>query len=177
MADSIETQGTGIEALVYAELRQLARRARRPYAAYETLNTTGLAHEAYLKLAESAAGSGLSPAHLRALVARCLRQVLVDRARKRYSAKHGARAVAPLASIEAVTLDSDGAPQPFDLLAADQVLNQLATLDPRLAAVVEQHVFGGMSFAEIAGLHGLTERTIFRDWRKARAFLLSRLVV
>jgi RNA polymerase sigma factor (TIGR02999 family) len=164
-----------LDTLAYDELVRLAHHARRPYAAFDTLNTTALAHEAYLKLAGHAAGRGLAPAHLRALVARTLRQVLVDRARRRYADKHGAPALAP--PLAADTLSVADVEQPLDLLEIDQVLTQLAGLDARQADVVEQHVFGGMSFAEIAELRGVTERTIYRDWRKARAFLLARMNV
>jgi len=162
-----------LESLAYAELVRLARSARRPYAAFETLDTTALAHEAYLKLADHAASRALAPAHLRALVARTLRQVLVDRARRRFTGKHGTQARVPQEWAETVAIGD--AAHPLDLLEVDQILRQLADLDARQAAVVEQHIFGGMNFAEIAHLHGVTERTVLRDWRKARAFLLSRL--
>ncbi len=164
-----------LDTLAYDELVRLAHDARRPYAAFDTLNTTALAHEAYLKLATHAAARGLAPAHLRALVARTLRQVLVDRARRRYAGKHGAPAL--VAPVSADTLSVAEVEQPLDLLEIDEVLTQLAGLDARQADVVELHVFGGMSFAEIAALQGVTERTVYRDWRKARAFLLARLDV
>jgi RNA polymerase sigma factor (TIGR02999 family) len=165
-----------LDSLAYDELVRLAHQARRPYAAFDTLNTTALAHEAYLKLAGHRAGRGLAPAHLRALVARILRQVLVDRARRRYAGKHGAPALAQ-PDVSADTLTLAGVEQPLDLLEVDQLLRQLSDLDARQADVVEQHVFGGMSFAEIAALSGVTERTVYRDWRKARAFLLAKVTV
>ena len=162
-----------LQALVYRELKQLARRALKPFAMHETLNTTALAHEAYVKLAQHAARHAMAPEHLRALVARTMRQLLVDRARRRFSEKHGATALAPPSSLDQGDLQFDG--QPIDIVLVDDLLVQLAALDRRQAEIVEQHVFGGMSFADIAKLHQLTERTIFRDWRKARAFLIARL--
>lgn len=157
---------------VYAELKRLAHRqlARQRNA---TLCTTALVHEAYERLC----GSG-APAqdrrHLIALGARAMRFVLVDHARRALAQKRDA----PLQALTVTggALGDGAAPSSVgDVLALDQALDRLAALDPRLAQVVEWRFFGGLSEPEIAAELGLTERTVQRDWRRARAFLHDEL--
>lgn len=159
-------------ALAYDELKRLARRARRGGGAVSaTLDTTALVHEAFLKVGAHADAIGVDAGHLRALVARAMRQILVDRARRRVTRKHGS---GPLhVTLEGVPARSD--PAPYDLVLVDRALDALEALDARLAKVVELHVFGGMTMAEVATALAVTERTAFRDWRRARAFLVERL--
>lgn len=171
MTDATPSQ-KALFALAYDELKRLARGARRGRNAMSaTLDTTALVHEAFLKVGAHADAIGMDVAHLRALVARAMRQILVDRARRRMTRKHGS-------GPRHVTLDgvSDGCgPAPYDLVLVDRVLDELEGLDARLARVVELHVFGGMSMAEVATALAVAERTAFRDWRRARAFLIERL--
>jgi len=154
--------------VLYEELRAIAHRqlARRPGGS--TLETTGLVHEAYLKVADSTGTGVHDRAHLLALSAMAMRHVLVDHARARGRLKRGGSRDA------LVTFDDDQIAiedQPEVLLQLDEALVWLATLDPRLARVVECRFFGGLSEAEIALALGLTERTVQRDWAKARMLL------
>jgi RNA polymerase sigma factor (TIGR02999 family) len=163
-------------ASVYRELHRLAHAqlsARgRPG---ETLNTTALVHEAYLRLAQPAGLSAEDRAHFFNLAARVMRHVVVDYARRRDAAKR---------SGEMVRIEVGGPGEPAaeedgrlteDLLALDAALGRLEAESPRLARLVELHFFAGLGFAEAGEVQGLTERTAKRDWRKARAFLLAEL--
>ncbi|MFL5562625.1 MAG: ECF-type sigma factor [Gemmatimonadaceae bacterium] len=154
--------------VLYQELRAIAHRqlARRPGVG--TLETTGLVHEAYLKVADNAGAGVHDRAHLLALSALAMRHVLVDHARARGRLKRGGSRDA------LVTFDDDQIAieaQPEVLLQLDEALVWLATLDPRLARVVECRFFGGLSEAEVAMALGVTERTVQRDWAKARMLL------
>ncbi|MFT3763227.1 MAG: ECF-type sigma factor [Pseudoxanthomonas sp.] len=156
-------------ASVYDELklaaRQQLRRLRGP------LETTALVHEAYLKLAGRAALSATDRHHLLAMSARAMRQVLVDQARHAHALKRdgGAEALTLTARLES------GDQAVFEVLALDELLSSLRRIDERAAQVVELRYFGGYSESEIAGILEVTERTVRRDWRKARAFLLAEL--
>lgn len=158
-------------ALAYDELKRLAHHARRERRSYETLDTTALVHEPYLKIGAHELAVGKEPGYLRALAARAMRQILVDRARRRMAGKRGAGA--PQVTLNG--LEPEHAAQPFDLVAVDAALTQLEKLDARFAHVVELHVFAGMPIAQIAAQLGLSERTVFRRWRAARAFLIGQL--
>ncbi|MDC8011056.1 ECF-type sigma factor [Tahibacter soli] len=150
---------------LYDELHRCAHRQLRG-ARDQTLSTTALVHETYLKLAGGALDA-TSRAHFMALAARAMRQVLIDQARRAQAGKRGG-------GIALVTLDEhvpDGGDIAVDVLALDQALSQLETVDDRAARVVQWHFFGGLSFAEIAQIEGLTVRTVLRDWQAARALL------
>ena len=156
-------------ALAYDELCRIARRQRRRAGGLATLNTTALAHEAWIKLA--AAQPGLSGAHGRALAARAMRQILVDHARRHGCAKRGGEACF-------VTLDEHdvaASGEMVDMLILNETLTELAQWDARAADVAEWHVFGGLAIKEIAVLRNVAVRTAYRDWRRARAFLAQRL--
>jgi RNA polymerase sigma factor (TIGR02999 family) len=150
--------------LIYDELRRLARRELAREYAPVTFTPTDLAHEAYLKLSGTALHAG-DRAHLLALVARVMRQLMVDRARRRRARKRGG-GFAP------VTLSQErGTSRTFDadeLLALDDAMAQL---DPRQRQVVECRFFGGLDEEEIAQALGVSVRTVRRDWVKARAWL------
>lgn len=158
--------------LVYRELRRLAHRKRRAVAAGETLRTTALVHEAYLKLVDQSAISIQSRQHFFALAARIMRQVLVDAGRRRRSAKRGG-------DVACVPLDLVAEPseQPagVDLLILDAALSRLGAMDEGLLRVVELRVFCGLTVEETADLLGRSPRTVKRDWRKARAFLFDEI--
>jgi RNA polymerase sigma factor (TIGR02999 family) len=160
-------------AIVYGELKRLAH-AQRVRASGGTLGTTALVHETYLKLVRADAVSAQSREHFYRLASRAMRQVLLDGARIAQAAKRpapGAR----------VTLDGDGLElaseswSPEHTLDLDAALAALEAMDARLAEVAELHLFAGLEFAEIAALRGVSERTVLRDWRKARAVLAARL--
>jgi RNA polymerase sigma factor (TIGR02999 family) len=150
--------------LVYSDLKILARRQlRREYGA-RTIDPTALVHEAYLKLLGGARVVAADRSHFLALAAHAMRQVLVDQARRKKSAKRGDGA-------RPVTLTDVGIPgslAPEDLLALDEALERL---DPRQRQVVECRFFAGMEDAEIAAALGVTDRTVRREWVKARAWL------
>jgi RNA polymerase sigma factor (TIGR02999 family) len=156
---------------LYAELRRLARRqlAASPRT---LLCTTAVVHEAYLKL-ERAGASAEDRCAFLALAAKTMRHVVIDHVRERDAAKRGG-------GERAVTLDTEaalaaGGAEAVDLLTVEQGLLALQELDPRLVSVVECHFFAGMDFAETGAVLGVSERTVQRDWRRARAFLQLRL--
>jgi RNA polymerase sigma-70 factor, ECF subfamily len=153
--------------LVYEDLHRLAHRQLNREGGGHTLQTTGLVHEAYMKLAGGRVNAA-SRSHFLAIAARAMRQVLVDYARRRKAEKRGS-------GVASVTLN-DGEQgvevSPDDLLALDEVLDQL---DPRQRQVVELRFFGGMEEKDIAEALGISERTVRRDWVKARAWLYKAL--
>ncbi len=146
----------------YEELKRLAHRLLLRRDA--TLQTTGLVHELFLKLRSH--GAADSEAHLMNLAARAMRQVLVDAARRRASEKRGGDQVAVTITNQFGAEDKG---LEIDVLALEQSLSMLEQTAPDLAQVVELHFFGGLSFTEISRLLGVTERTVFRYWRTARA--------
>jgi len=155
---------------LYAQLRHLARR-QLGAAPRTTLCTTALVHEAWLKLGNAQADDGQRGAFM-ALAAKTMRHVLIDHVRECNAAKRGG-------GVRAITLDTDIAlsrdGDDLDLLTIEQGLTMLEQLDPRLVSVVECHFFAGMDFAEIGSVLALSERTVQRDWRRARAFLQAQL--
>lgn len=157
--------------LVYNELRQIAHRhlsARRDGA---TLNTTALVNEAYLKLVDQSRAQWNDRVHFLALAALAMRHILIDRAKSRRSIKHGGdrRRI----TLDDTSIDPDDAPDA--LLQINDALDRVATIDSRLARVVEYRFFGALSNEEIAGALGITERTVERDWIKARMLLREML--
>ena len=157
--------------LVYDELRKVARYQRRGAGSPATLNTTALVHETYLKLSPTSAAAGLSRPHFLALAARAMRQVLVDHARSRACLKRGGEIT--FTDLQENSAGTSG--DMVDVLILDQALVELTNLDARAGRVVEWHVFGGLSIEEIAELQGVAARTTYRDWRRARAFLVQQL--
>ncbi len=155
----------------YAELRRLASSVSRNDAGL-TLSPTALVNEAWLKLSRSPALGLTSRSHFKRVAARAMRQVLVEAARRRRSAKRGAGgAMVTLDDgIHAITNDAD------ELLALDEALHELARLHPRQAAMVESRFFGGLDVAETAELLQVSEATVLRDWRAARAWLARELL-
>ena len=156
--------------LTYEELRRLASSVRRgdPSA---TLNPTALVNEAWLKLAGSPGLSTASQLHFKRIAARVMRQLLVEAARRRNARKRGG-------DEEVITFDESIAQTANcgkELLALDSALNELARLEPRQALMVESRFFGGLDINEIATLLGVSEATILRDWRAAKAWLAHAL--
>jgi len=150
--------------LVYEDLRRLARRQLGHEYAERTLSATALVHESYFKLGGGAMVAR-DRAHFLALAARAMRQVLVDHARDRKAAKRGG------GLWERTTLTDGAWVRDFDpdgMLVLDEALTEL---EPRQRQVVECRFFGGMEEQEIAVALGVSERTVHRDWVKARAWL------
>ena len=152
--------------LTYEELRRLAStvRGRDPS---DTLNATALVNEAYLKLADSLRMVPESRLHFKRIAARAMRQVLVEAARRRGAEKRGG-------DFAFVTLDEERTGKMIcsdELLALDAALDEFAQLHPRQALMIEYRFFGGFDLAETAELLDVSESTITRDWRAARAWL------
>lgn len=158
-------------AAVYEEIRKVARWQRRQRNAGGTLSTTALVHEAYIKLAGPIRFGLQNHHHLIALAARAMRQILVDAARARLRDKRGA-GVAP-APLDGVELATPALAE--ELVALDRALERLAVHDEKLARLVEWRYFGGMTDGELARALERDERTVRRDWAKARAFLVREL--
>ena len=157
--------------LVYNELRELAHRRLRREAANRSLNTTGLVHDAYLKLMDVRHSEFRDRTHFLAMASRVMRRLLVDQARARRAAKRGGGA-------EAVELDETlwvSEPQADALTELDEALRRLEALDPRQGQVVEQRYFGGLSLEEIAEALDVSLATVKRDLRFAHAWLAAEL--
>lgn len=160
-------------ALVYRELRTLARRQLAHLDPGKTLSPTALVHEAYVRLADRAPNAVLhNEQHFRALAARVMRQLIIDYVRQRAAQKRGAGVV-----VDALKSDVAAGigPSNEELLAIDEALIRLAALDARQAEIVELRFFGGLTIEEIAAAMGLSERTVKREWQKSRAFLSDAL--
>lgn len=152
--------------LVYREFHERAHRQLAHRRPGDTLSTTALVHETYLKLVGSSNQSYNDRIHFFAVASRAMRQILVDYARRASAHKRG--------SGQVVTLESEAIGNPDraeELVALDEGLEQLERLDPRLVRIVELRFFGGLSVEEAADALGISPRTVKRDWQKARAFL------
>jgi RNA polymerase sigma factor (TIGR02999 family) len=153
--------------ITYHDLRRLARMQLARRRPGETLATTALVHEAYLKLAERSSLSLVDRQHFLALAARAMRQILVDHVRQKGAAKRGAGLQGTLSATDAAS----PATLSVDILALDAALDDLALLSPRQARVVELRFFAGLEFQEIGDLLGVSSRTAKREWQHARLFL------
>jgi RNA polymerase sigma factor (TIGR02999 family) len=155
----------------YEELRRLAATVRSHDGSL-TLNPTALVNEAWIKLARTPAVARTSPLHFRRIAARAMRQVLVEASRRRHARKRGGPDAIFVSFDDALGVGADWSE---DLLGLDAALEALARLDPRQARVVEYRFFGGFDVAETGELLGISEATVLRDWRAARAWLARAL--
>jgi RNA polymerase sigma factor (TIGR02999 family) len=154
--------------LVYEELRrrahrQLARRAGRD----ATLCTTGLVHEAYLRLAHTPNAAWEDRHHFFGVAVKAMRSVVVDSARRHFARKRGGRAQVVQLDEGLLRVEQDAA----GILAVHQALDRLAGVDERLGEMVEMRFFGGLSVEEMAEMLGISESTVKRGWVKARTLL------
>jgi RNA polymerase sigma factor (TIGR02999 family) len=156
--------------LFYEDLRRLARRQRRRVSAGDTLQTTALVHEAYLKLRRTKSWN--DDAHFLRAAALAMRHALVNYAVERRAGKRGGGA-AHLPLEEALDVTAAGSDE--QVLAINEALQRLAAESPRLARVVECRYFGGCSEPETARVLGISERTVRRDWTLAQAWLYREL--
>lgn len=154
--------------LAYEELRRLASSVKRGDPS-NTLSPTALVNEAWLKLAKQPGIAAASRLHFKRIAARAMRQLLVEAARRRNSHKRGGGGETIFVAFDD-SLDSPTTGQE-DLLALDTALTELARLEPRQAQIVESRFFGGLEVGEISSLIGVSEATILRDWRAAKAWL------
>ena len=157
--------------LVYEQLRRLAHRYMRGERAAHTLQTTALVNEAYLRLIDGQQVKWQDRAHFFAVSARLMRRILVDWARTREAQKRGGEP-------QRVTLDEAllvARGHGEDLLALDEALQKLASVDVRKSQVVEMRFFGGLSVEETAEVLNVSLDTVLRDWRLAKLWLLQEL--
>lgn len=157
--------------LVYDELRRIAHRYMKRERPGQTLQTTALVNEAYLRLVDSKEIDWQNRAHFFAIAAQIMRHLLVDRARARRYAKRGSGG-------HQVTLDETAVISPerdSELLDLDEALNKLAAIDARKSRLVELRYFGGLSVEETAEVLGVSEITVKREWSKTKAWLYREL--
>ena len=160
--------------LVYRELKRIAHRQLGVESRGHTLSTTAVVHEAYLRLAEQSRVQWADRAQFFALASRAMRRVLIDYARRHHAARRGGqgRTALSLDLLEGGDLCAISVPQRADfLLALDEALDELRTADERLARIVECRFFAGLTETETAEALGVSQRTVSRDWRMARAWL------
>ncbi len=158
--------------LTYEELRRLASTVKRGDPGI-TLSPTALVNEAWIKLSRTPGLADLPRVHFKRIAARAMRQLLVESARRRHARKRGGNGEAVF-----VTFDDslDGATtSERDLLALNSALDELGRIAPRQAVIVESRFFGGIEFNEIADQLGVSEATVFREWRVAKAWLGNEL--
>jgi RNA polymerase sigma factor (TIGR02999 family) len=160
--------------LVYDELHKLAHRYRRKAGAGDTLQTTAIVHEAYLRLVDMDNVDWHDRAHFFAVSAQLMRRILVDAARARHALKRGGMA-GPLEILNMDEIPATDSARGADVVALDDALTALAELDPRRARIVELRVFGGLSVGETAEVVGRSPQSVMRDWRLAKAWLLREL--
>jgi len=165
--------------LIYDELRRIASRRLRGEGHAETLQTTSLVHEAYLRLVDTSRAQWQSRAHFFAVAAQAMRHILVDRARARGAEKRGGGAAhLPLEALEGsvgqASLWAEGE-HALRVLAVDAALGKLQALDPRLVAVVELRFFVGLTLEEVAETLAISPATAWREWAAAKAFLTAEL--
>ncbi len=163
--------------LVYGELRAVARRQLRRRRPGQTLETTALVHEAYVKLVDAGRADWRDREHFLSVAAVAMRHVLVDAARRRMARKRGGDELrVTLSDLDRLAGHGErGDDRVVEILAVDQALAALATLSPRLARLVELVYFGGLTEEEAGRALGVSDRTVRRDWRKARAVLFQAL--
>ncbi len=153
--------------LVYDELRHIARMRLSKHRPGDTLNTTALVHEAYLKLVDQTSAALNDRQHFFALASRAMRFILVDYARTRTAAKRGGgEADLPLSDVQ-VGVESNA----LEMLALNQALDTLMVRSERLGRLVEYKFFGGLTHEDIAEVMGLSVPTVKRDWKRARTWL------
>lgn len=158
---------------VYRELRRVAGRLLQNEHPGYTMQSVDLVHEVYLRLVNARKVDWQHRAHFFAVSATLMRRILTDRARRKSAAKRAGKAQA-LDVKNALTMAQAQA-QPREIVALDDALNALADLDPRKARVVELRFFGGLDVEETAAVLDVSAETVMRDWKVARAWLLTEL--
>lgn len=156
-------------AALYAELHAIAERQLHRGGGELTLGTTTLLHEAYLNIAGREGLEFASRGQFLAYAARAMRGLMLDYARRRRTKKRGGEFHITSPGVEPAAPDGAGSAGSMERLGA--ALDQLAEVDPALAQLVDLHFFCGFTFGEVAELRGVSERTVHRDWRKARLIL------
>jgi len=163
---------SAVFSMVYGELRRLARTKLRAHQTMTLLDTTSLVHECYLRFVDSGRAQIADRSHFFAYSARVMRSVIVDFAREKLSERRGGGRA--LLTLDTLISESVGGTEP-DILRINDALEDLASVNPRLATVVEMRYFAGYSELEIAQALGVSDRTVKRDWEKARLMLRAAL--
>ncbi len=170
LSDGDDSAADQLLPLVYEDLRGLADGYFRFDRGGHTLQPTALVHEAFVKLVQSSS-SWKSRAHFFAVAATAMRQIMIDHARRKRTEKHGG-------GLERVTLDNLITPngeKDVDIVALDEILAELARLDPRQYRIVEMRFFGGLTEEEVATILGVSRTTVQSEWRAAKAWLSKEL--
>lgn len=167
LRDALQPALARLVPVLHADLKQLAAAQRRRYPSPPTLSTTAVVHELYLKLAGSGSLKVESQRHFFALAALAMRQILADHARRRLLARETGR-VQALEGEDALPMADADLPT---IIGVDAALSRLADVNPRLVDVVNCRFFGGYSEVETAEILGVSDRTVRRDWDRARAWL------
>ena len=162
--------------LVYDEIRRIAHRYVQREREGQTLQTTALVNEAYLRLAGSANIDWQNRAHFYAVTAQVMRRILIDHARRRQYVKHGGETERVPFEVAISEVGSMSQPRAAELLALDEALDELARLDSRKSRVVELRYFGGLSLEETAKVLDVSPMTVRRDWRAAKAWLYKKVM-
>jgi RNA polymerase sigma-70 factor, ECF subfamily len=157
--------------IVYDELRRVARHCLASQPRNQTMQSTALVHEAYLRLVGRTSVHWENRVHFFAVAAQLMRRILVDHARKRAAAKRGANPLV-LALDDAISLPQK---RELDLVALDDALNTLAAMDERQSRIVELRFFGGLSIEDTSQLLDLSPATVKREWATARTWLFSQM--
>jgi len=157
--------------IVYDELRRVARHCLASQPRNQTMQSTALVHEAYLRLVGRTSVHWENRVHFFAVAAQLMRRILVDHARKRYAAKRGSNPLM-LALDDAIGLPRS---RELDLVALDDALNDLAAMDERQSRIVELRFFAGLSIEDASQLLDLSPATVKREWATARTWLFSQM--
>ena len=163
--------GDQLALMLYDELRLLAGRYLRQERPGHTLQATALVHELYLRLFSTKGVTWHNRAHFFAVAAQALRRILIDHARTQQADKRGGKQV----KLSLTAAEGWSESRDEDIMAIDAALQELARLEPRAAQVVELRFFGGLTEDEVAAVLAVSTITVKRDWKFARAWLLSRL--
>ena len=153
--------------LAYDDLRQIASRQLNGWREGQTIETTGLVHELYMRLAGISESAWGGRAQFFAFCSKAMRRILIDFARRRQAAKRGGGRIRAPFDDNVARVDNEA----FELLALDEALENLASRNARMAQIVECRFFGGLSVPETAVAVGASERTVVREWARARAYL------
>lgn len=157
--------------IVYAELRRLASRCLSSQPTPQTLQSTALVHEAYLRLVEQKSLRAENRTHFFSIAARLMREILVDHVRSRSAEKRGGKSLT-ITFDDAVALPKE---READLIALDDALKRLSQLDPRQHEIVELRFFGGLSIEDASSVMGISPATVKREWVIARLWLQREL--
>ena len=160
--------------IVYQQLKHLARKVKSNHHSGQTLNTTALVHDVYLKIKKNGQLNVAGSKHFYRLAAQAMRQILIDAARAKLTAKRQGQVVEWDDEFTITLMEKPGTTA-IELVAIDEALSELKIVDEKLAHIVELHFFAGYGFAQIADILDVSESTVYRDWKKARAWLYVQL--